>query len=302
MRSKPLLSILAALCCVLLISTAQGTESCAEAGAANVRTFQTTLAGVPAVLRVPKHVRKPPIILWHGLGPPGSESELMSALPLDDVPAVKVYLGLPLFGARAPSADSESLARRQAEDYALLIFKPVVVGAARELPAVLQALRDLKCLGTHDRIGLFGFSAGGTAVLLALADPSIPVSTAMTVDAPVSLNAALSAVEHVTKKPYDWSEASRSLASESNSVLHAAQIAAGEPPRALLLFHGADDTVIEPSGTVSLEEQLRPFYARSGNDGRLRLVIAPGASHDWAKPPTLEQVRMLAADWFDRHL
>jgi hypothetical protein len=42
------------------------------------------------------HVTKPPIVLWHGLGPPASEGDLMSALPLDDVAAVKVYLGLPL--------------------------------------------------------------------------------------------------------------------------------------------------------------------------------------------------------------
>jgi hypothetical protein len=106
-------------------------------------TVQTTLAGVPAILRVPKAIRKPPIVLWHGLGPPASESELMKALPLDDVPSVKVYLGLPLFGARAPSDGAESLARRQAEDYAYRIFEPVVVGAAKELPAVLKALGEI---------------------------------------------------------------------------------------------------------------------------------------------------------------
>jgi len=58
----------------------------------DVMTVQTTLAGVPAILRVPKAIRKPPIVLWHGLGPPASESELMKALPLDDVLSVKVYL------------------------------------------------------------------------------------------------------------------------------------------------------------------------------------------------------------------
>src|SRR5579859_3406137 len=62
---------------------------------------RTTLAGVPAILRIPEHIRKPPIILWHGFGPPASEETMMDALPLDEVDAVKVYLGLPLFGARA---------------------------------------------------------------------------------------------------------------------------------------------------------------------------------------------------------
>src|SRR5262245_48723545 len=49
------------------------------------------LAGVPAVLRIPRKVTRPPIVLWHGFGPPASEQALMDALPLDDVPAVKVY-------------------------------------------------------------------------------------------------------------------------------------------------------------------------------------------------------------------
>jgi hypothetical protein len=37
----------------------------------------------------------------------------MEALPLDDVPAVKVYLGLPLFGARAPSGGPGELVQLQ---------------------------------------------------------------------------------------------------------------------------------------------------------------------------------------------
>ena len=98
-------------------------EVCAAGGdvAGDIVTLQTTLAGVPAVLRVPKVITKAPIVLWHGFGPPASETALMKALPLDEVAAVKVYLGLPLFAERAPSGDSETLAQRQAADYASLI-------------------------------------------------------------------------------------------------------------------------------------------------------------------------------------
>ena len=79
-------------------------EVCAAGGdvAGDIVTLQTTLAGVPAVLRVPKVITKAPIVPWHGFGPPASETALMKALPLDEVAAVKVYLGLPLFGLRAP--------------------------------------------------------------------------------------------------------------------------------------------------------------------------------------------------------
>ena len=41
----------------------------------------------------------------------------MDLLPLDTVPAVKVYLGLPLFGARAVARRSASVADRQMKSY-----------------------------------------------------------------------------------------------------------------------------------------------------------------------------------------
>lgn len=122
----------------------------------------TRLAGVPAVLRVPKVIKKPPIILWHGFGPPADERALMAALPLDDVPAVKVYLGLPLFGARSPAGGTEEMIRRQTQDVASLIFEPVVMGAAGELPAVRNALRARHCLAPGAKIGLFGIRVSST--------------------------------------------------------------------------------------------------------------------------------------------
>ena len=265
-------------------------------------TVQTTLAGVPAILRMPKVIKKPPIVLWHGLGPPASESELMQALPLDEVPSVKVYLALPLFGARSPLDASESLVRRQAEDYATRIFEPVVVGAAKELPAVLKALREKKCLAPNDEVGLFGFSAGGTALLIALTEAGVPVRAAVTVNAPIGLSAAIDAMERATKRQYVWTESARQLAERSDAVRHAAEIASGTPPRALLLFHGADDTIVSPSGAMSLREALQPYYQRSGNDQRLKLVIASGVSHGWTEPRPLRQLRASVADWFNRYL
>lgn len=303
--------LVATLFCNLLFGIAQGGNhsapedfSCAANGrtADDVMTVQTTLAGVPAILRMPKVIKKPPIVLWHGLGPPASESELMQALPLDDVPSVKVYLALPLFGARAPLDAGESLARRQAEDYASRIFEPVVVGAAKELPAVLKALREMKCLGPHDEVGLFGFSAGGAAALIALTEAGVPVRAAVTVNAPIGLSAAIDALERATKRQYVWTESARQLAERSDAVRHAAEIASGTPPRALLLFHGADDTIVSPSGAVSLREALQPYYQRSGNDQRLKLVIASGVSHGWTEPRPLQQLRASAADWFNRYL
>src|SRR5688572_5983641 len=68
--------------------------SCTRAASPNgsIATVTTQLAGVPAVLRIPKVVSKPPVVLWHGFGPPVSEHALMDALPLDELPAIKIYL------------------------------------------------------------------------------------------------------------------------------------------------------------------------------------------------------------------
>jgi predicted esterase len=294
--------------CSLFFSVAHardGDDSACRGSGRNygdIVTVRTTLAGVPAILRVPRTIKKPPILLWHGLGPPADESELMDALPLDDVPAVKVYLGLPLFGARSPGDGAASLARRQAEDYASLIFQPVVVGAAKELPTVLKALRERRCLRANDKIGLFGFSAGGTAVLIALTIPGMPVGAAITVNAPIGLNAAIDAMERAAKQPYAWTESARLLAERSDSIAHAAEIASGLPPRALLLFHGADDTIVASSGAVSLHAALQPYYLRPGEDQRLKLVIAPGVSHGWTDPQPLQELRVSVADWFNRFL
>jgi len=282
-------------------AAAAGGFACHGATAAGVRTDRTELAGVPAIVRQPAVVRLPPIVLWHGYGAPGSEAELMQALPLDDVPAVKVYLGLPLFGARAPTPPDESVAARQKRDFAGLLFAPAVVGAADELPAVVAALRERGCAGAHDRIGLFGFSAGGTAALVALADRRAPIGVAVAINAPVGLTDTVDALRRAGQ-PFAWTPAARALAARSDAVPRAAELAAGRLPPALLLVHGAEDPVVGPQGGQALESALEPLYRRSGHPERLRLAIVPAVPHDWAVSPQLATLRQAVGDWFNRFL
>lgn len=262
----------------------------------------TRLAGVPAVLRIPRLIKKPPIILWHGFGPPADERALMAALPLDDVPAVKVYLGLPLFGARSPAGGTEEMIRRQSQDVASLIFEPVVMGAAAELPAVRNALRARHCLAPGAKIGLFGFSAGGAAALVALARRDANVGAAVTLNASTGLRASIAALERATKRLYAWTPRSRLLAERSDAVRHSAQIAAGDPPVALLLIHGADDQTVSPTGAVDLYGALHPYYRRDRAESRLRLKIVPGLSHSWGTADTDPRLEHAVASWFNRFL
>src|SRR5690349_7028306 len=178
------------VCGFLLMALQAVPSSAVSASCSGEHIVSTVLAGVPAILRIPARTQKPPIVLWHGFGPPASEAALMDALPLDDVPAVKVYLGLPLFGKRAEPGGVEALKRRQETDVALQVFEPVVAGAAKELPSVLRALQEDGCARSGERIGLFGFSAGGAAVLYALAERDVPIGTAIVLNASIGLSAS----------------------------------------------------------------------------------------------------------------
>jgi predicted esterase len=264
-----------------------------------VTTAETTLAGVPAMVRVPATVTKAPIVLWHGFGPPASEAALMEALPLDDVPALKVYLGLPLFGKRAEAGGVDALRRRQETDVALRVFEPVVAGAAKELPSVLKALQEEGCAKAGEQIGLFGFSAGGAAVLYALAERDVPIGTAIVLNASIGLSASVAAYERATGKSYAWSDAARDLARQTDATGRARDVAAGHP--ALLIVQGTSDTMLTPELATSLQGALAPLY-RGRNADREQLMLLDGLSHNVTDAAGIDDLRRRIGGWFNRYL
>jgi predicted esterase len=285
-----------AICLLCLVTHASSDDFNCSAPA----VLTTTLGATPALIRVPDRVTKPPIILWHGFGPPDSERALMDALPLDDVPAVKVYLGLPMFGTRA-LAEGE-LVRRQKQDLGALVFEPVVMGGAKELSAVVRALEQRGCMRPGAAIGLFGFSAGGAAVLYALAERDVRIGAAVTLNASTGLTASVEAFERVTKGSYQWTDATRRLAHRSDAVSRSTDIAAGAPPPALLIVHGAEDAMLTPSGAVRLHEALQPLYTKSNAPQRLQLAVMPGLAHAWIDTGNVEALRSSIAAWFHTYL
>lgn len=264
--------------------------------------FRARIAGVPAIVRIPSLIRKPPIVLWHGFGPPASKEALMRALPLDEVPAIKVYLDLPLFGERLPSGGVNELVRRQTEDFASLIFEPAVVGAANELSAVVSELRRSGCVLASDEVGAFGFSAGGTAALIALIQRRVPIGVAVTINASTGLQASVEAYQHASKRSYSWTPAARKIADDTNAIDHARQMARGTPPPALLLIHGKDDLTLNPGLTVALYDALLPYYREADETNRLGLIMEAKMSHDWTTAPAAGQLRASIAEWFNRYL
>ena len=266
------------------------------------RVVTTELAGVPAVLHIPDKVLRPPIVLWHGFGPPAGEQALMQAFPLDDVSAIKVYLGLPLFGKRALAGGTSELVRRQKEDVGLLVFKPVVVGAADELARVVEALERQSCLRAGDKIGLFGFSAGGAAALLSLAQRDVPVSAAVLLNPSAGLSASVQAYEHATGLTYAWTAESRALAKRADAVEHVAEIGAGNPPPALLIVHGAKDDVVSQTNLGQLAKALGSRYAHVRQGERFRYDVVDDLAHNINGAGADNPLHRQVSAWFNRYL
>lgn len=220
----------------------------------------------------------------------------MEALPLDDVPAIKVYLGLPQFGAREAPGGREDMMRRQNEDLGRLVFEPIVVGAAQELPSVIAALQELQCMRARDKVGLFGFSAGGAAALLALAEGKAPIEIAVVVNASTGLTASVQAYERATNNKYIWSDYTRELARRTDAVQRAADIARNRP--ALLILHGANDAMLPAQNVIALRDALAPFYRTAGSEQRLQVTLVEGLSHGWSDSDHADEVRHAIAQWF----
>jgi predicted esterase len=298
---------LASVCLAMsLTACAQSSNdfTCATSrgGEGSPAVVATKLGDIPALVRIPAEIRRSPIVLWHGFGPPASEQALMDALPLDDVPAVKVYLGLPMFGSRSPEGGAKELARRQQQDLATLVFEPAVMGAAKELPAVVRALEEHGCLKRGERIGLFGFSAGGAAALYALAERDVPIAVAVTLNASTGLSASVNAYERATKGSYTWTDAARTLAQRSDAAGRAKDIVKGHPPPALLIIHGNDDAMLTPAVASTLHQALLPLYREAEGAQLVQLLVVPGLAHDWTKPGSLEALRGSVGAWFDTYL
>jgi predicted esterase len=278
------------------------THPCQPSRASTQAVTTLEINGIPAVLRIPIVQTKAAIILWHGLGTPKSPQELMQALPLDQVPAVKIYLSLPLTGSRAPVEPQDSLANRQAQDFATLLFQPIVVGAETELKSAIQALEKLGCIAPHEKIGLFGFSAGGTAALIALADRGAELSAVVTLNAPIGLTDNVQALERATGIRYRWTSAARDLRKGADVILRARAIAASSPPPALLQIHGARDPIVASAGSRALYDKLQPIYQQAGYPESLRLLDSIDATHEWTQGPARQDIEMAVADWFLKFL
>ena len=189
---------------------------------------------------------------------------MAAALPLAGVPAWRVYLGLPMFGARTPAGGLEEVMRLGAEDFVLKLFRPVVEQAAAEAPAAVAAFRAGLRIADAP-ISLVGGSTGTAVALLLLAEGELPVAAAALVS-PVSQLAPAARCFDAT---YRWTDESPAVPDRFDFVARAGEIARRHPQPPMLLVTGARDLAEfrEPAGGAprrSARPLRRPRTRRPG--------------------------------------
>lgn len=287
-----------------------------------------SLAGVPTVIHPPRSREggEPVLVLWHGFGPPGSAQALAELLPLDDVPAWKIYPALPLLGERLAAGGADEIMRRQLDDYLLQLLLPIVEQAVGELPALVDELRRDHGAGDSSGIGLLGFSAGAVAVIHALLDGSMPVRTAVLVGAPPDLDRAVANFERAMRAHaddlrarypwfradmlrYSWSEASRAARSRLALGSRAGELATRNPPPALLVVHAERDEMYPVAELRSLGATVSAAYGPQRSADRVSVQTFAHLAHHLTPTTSgageerdLVDVRAAISAWCRRHL
>lgn len=273
---------------------------------APARPITGTAAGVPYLALPPATGPAPaPLVLGlHAFEPPRSEAALAGALPMASLPAWRVYLGLPLFGARLPEGGVAEINRRGERDYLVELFGPVVEEAAAELARAETDLRSVLPV-TEAPAGLVGVGAGGSAVLLALAEGRKPVGAAAVVNPVLDPAPVLATREQRTGEPYTWHEQARRTRTWLDFPDRAPEVARNHTP--LLVVNGGRDEVITPRTGRHMHEALRPWMPEHA----LHHIVVPDLAHvigpePGLRPPPPTPAGVLAdralTEWFHRFL
>lgn len=265
-------------------------------------------AGVPYVALPPRDAATPAslVIGWHLNDPPRSAAAMAAALPLAGVAAWRVYLDLPMHGARQLPGGLEEFMRLGYQDAVLKAFEPQITQAVEEFPAVLAALYERLPLA-EGPIGLLGASIGALPAQLVIADGLAPVAAAALVSPVIQLAEVVAANERRFEVTYPWTDTSRAVAGQFDLVARADQIAVQDRQPALLLITGADD---DPAFALQAQRLHAALGQRYRDPKRVAMTTIPGMGHAFAAEPGIEPAPQTAeaavvdaaiTEWFARH-
>lgn len=269
-----------------------------------------TAAGVPFTVLPPSAEVSGPapvVVAWHMIDAPRSDAAFAAALPLAGVPAWRVYLGMPLCGARMVDGGMEAVVERARRDAMLAYVDPFVRQAALEFPAALAELRERFGFDTS-RTAVVGGSLGGAVALTILATREIPVRAAALINPAVRARSVVGLVEGLLGRPYPWNDEAEQAADQLDFVARSGEISARETQVPLMLVSGEDDHPSLRTDADDLVAALRERYARPDD---VQLARVAGLAHPLAEEPGIEPAPQLpiaklvddtVAEWLTRHL
>jgi dienelactone hydrolase len=254
-----------------------------------------TAAGVPFTALPPASDGPAPLIVtWHMLDAPRSDAAFAAALPMNDLPAWRVHLGMPRCGARMVNGSMDAGLELIQKDVLMAALYPFVRQAAEEFPAALASIRAQ--LPVDDGpIGVLGGSLGGAVALRILADTDIPVFAGAVVNAAIRMRSVID----LFPGDYPYDAESRKVAESLDFVAKASAVAARAP---LLVVSGEQDHPALRADAVSLVDAVGE---------RAELLSIPGLAHPLADEPGIEPAPQLPlarevdaglTTWFRRHL
>lgn len=254
-----------------------------------------TAAGVPFTALPPAGDGAAPLIVtWHMLDAPMSNAAFAAALPMNDLPAWRVHLGMPMCGARMVDGSMAAVLELVREDPLMSYLYAFVRQASEEFPAALASIRAQ--LPVDDGpIGVLGGSLGGAVALRVLADTDIPVFAGAVVNAAIRMRSVVS----LFPGDYPYDTESEKAVDDLDFVARSGAIAGRAP---LLVVSGELDHPPLRADALRLVDALGK---------RSDLLSIPGLAHPLADEPGIDpapqlplarQVDAGLTAWFRTHL
>ncbi|MEV6558376.1 prolyl oligopeptidase family serine peptidase [Nocardia sp. NPDC051756] len=254
-----------------------------------------TAAGVPFTALPPAGDGPAPLIItWHMLDAPRTDTAFAAALPMHDLPAWRVHLGMPMCGARMVNGTTDAVVELITKDPLMLFLSPFVRQATEEFPAALASIREQLPIDDGP-IGILGASLGGAVALRVLAETDTPLFAAALVNAAVRTRS----VVDLFPGPYPYDAESERAVNDLDFVAKADAITGRAP---LLVISGELDH-------PALRADASDLVAAVGEGAELLTI--PDLAHPLADEPGLEpapqspQARAVDAEltaWFSRQL
>src|SRR6266446_3516199 len=246
-------------------------------------TEQKSVGGVPVLISKPGVVNPNTrlVVLYHGFGPPQNPRALAEVLRLEKMDAILAFVNLPMVADRMPAGGKDELLRVQKEDFVNGFFFRSISGGAAELQQVVKDLNATYHLDADKGIGLFGFSAGGAAALLAMLESDVPITAAVIVNAPMCVMQNVENWQRTLKRQFEWDNASRKAASRYDVELQADKIAERKILPALLIVQGdADEQFGIGPARRAFDALKRRYFGRGEAEGK-QFEVIHGLAHNF---------------------